>query len=918
MKKNRKTGTILGCLFLSGIFGISNFGGYTKIATEATAMAVKAMDRAESTVTGMGVEGFTGLKVIENIEKWQLSAYENNPNIVEAIKAAQTGEVRLSDLMAGSLNGYFDVKIKEVEGNRVLSYTHKDTGGGTHDVDFKFALDKSSVNDWSGAKEMWVYADFSAYDAAVPMLRVSFEEVDTKNSARKSWRAVSGASYIADGTTERVSATVWDNRVQLPKNFKGWVCWTLDEKSFQKYWSSATCSGMELNYVQQFQIAANGDDDSVGQEYYLDKFSIVGDVNGTELPVSPTGTENYTYKEVWSFDNISLKSYDGSMMAWYGEFAGKMLTGLAMNYLVDPSEELYQSGKALADDLVDAQGEDGYLGRHTDDARYAINADNWDVWNNYHCIYGLYRWYKVSGDKTYLDAACKGLDCAIEVIGADGEYYGSFGQEMNMAISHAFITLYSETGNLKYLQVAEHIVLSNWTDYGDWLTNSESGKEYYQSKLPRWEALHTIMTLGGLYEATGKIRYYNAFEQIWESILKTDVHNDGGFSSGEGACGDPYSTGSIESCCTIAWMAMSTEFLQISKRSDVADELERSYYNAMLGSIMDDGKYITYDTPMNGVKIPALETLAFQYNGGSPDFSCCQANMARGLGQIADWAVLTDDSVMYLNYYGSSEISAKTPSGSAITLKQETAYPSDGTIKVTVALAEEENFNLALRIPTWSKSTTVKINGESCENVESGSYYNVGRMWKNGDVIEISLDMSVHYWQGESNFEGHTSVYYGPILLTLDSAYNNLSNTTTRFNAEDIENAKIVKEDGNIVSVLTRTSDGTPIMLVDFAGAGRSRNSYASWLKIDFEETLSADNRSIWQSRLTHDVFVNDNYVTSSAVEDVAAGESVMISVRSGKTPVISTRNGSVEVKKIGEGLYSFLMPGSDVYVDVL
>ena len=887
--------------------------------TEVEAKGVSNIDRAQATVNDMNLEGYTGLKVIDNIEKWQIDSYANNPNIVEAIKAAKTGEVRLSDLQAGDISDYFHIYIKETTDGKVLAYKHKDTGGGNNDVDMKYIMDGSTITDWTGAKELWVYADYSSYTGDEPKLRISFEEKDSINGVRKSWRAKSGVYYIADGTNQKVSASLWDNRVILPKNFKGWVCWTLDEANLQKYWSNGTTVGLELKCVQQFQIGAFGDDNSVGSEYTLDKFTIVGNVDGDAMPVSISGMENYTCKEVWSFENLSLNSYEGSMMAWYGEFPGKLLTGLSLNYLIEPSEDLYNSATKLADDLLDAQCDDGYLGRHTGNARYAINDNNWDVWNNYHCIYGLYRWYKVTGEQKYLDAACKGLDCIINTIGKYGKYYGCFGQEMNMAISHAFVVLYSETGKIDYLQVAEHIILDNWSDYGDWLSNSESGRDYYQSELPRWEALHTIMTLGGLYEATGNVRYYNAFEQIWESILKTDVHNDGGFSSGEGACGDPYNTGAIEACCTIAWMAMTTEFLQVSKRSDVADELERSYYNALLGSIMDDGKYITYDTPMNGIKVPSIETLAFQYNSGSADFTCCQANMARGIGQIADWAVLTDSDTVYLNYYGSSNITALTPSNKFISLKQETNYPSNGKIKITVNLEESETFNLSLRIPTWSESTSIKVNGQSCSDIFSGYYYSINREWHDGDVIELSLDMSVHYWEGQRNFTGYTSVYYGPILLTLDNAYTNLSSQTTTFDYLDIENAQLVESEGSLISLLTRTSNSTLVMLVDFAGAGRSRNKYASWLVVEFEglQNELVESNKIWNSKLKHNIYYNEDKFTIMNSDNITAGTKVTISVKGKEIPMIYTINGVVEMIKISEGNYSFVMPGCDVYLDI-
>lgn len=75
---------------------------------------------------------------------------------------------------------------------------------------------------------------------------------------------------------------------------------------------------------------------------------------------------------------------------------------------------------------------------------------------------------------------------------------------------------------------------------GNWFQDALAGKDFYAMEKKRWEALHGVMTLAELYRATGRTEYYTALENIWRSIVRTDRHNDGGFSSSEGAVGDPY------------------------------------------------------------------------------------------------------------------------------------------------------------------------------------------------------------------------------------------------------------------------------------------------------------------------------------------------------------------------------------------
>ena len=72
---------------------------------------------------------------------------------------------------------------------------------------------------------------------------------------------------------------------------------------------------------------------------------------------------------------------------------------------------------------------------------------------------------------------------------------------------------------------------------------------------PRWESLHPILALAELARIDGDERCRKAFANLWWSIARLDRHNNGGFSSGEQAQGNPYHRGAIETCCTIAWMA---------------------------------------------------------------------------------------------------------------------------------------------------------------------------------------------------------------------------------------------------------------------------------------------------------------------------------------------------------------------------
>ena len=433
--------------------------------------------------------------------------------------------------------------------------------------------------------------------------------------------------------------------------------------------------------------------------------------------------------------------------------------------------------------------------------------------------------------------------------------------DKNLAPVHALAILHRKTGVEKYLRMALQIVdefAAKDKDEplaGDYLQQALAGKEFFQTPKPRWESLHPIMGLAELYWITGEEKYRQAFEQIWWSIVKLDRHNNGGFTSGERATGNPYDFGVIESCCTIAWIAMSVEMLKMTNSSIVADEIELSTLNSVVGMHSSTGRWGTYNTPMNGIRCASAHSIVFQSRAGSPELNCCSVNTPRGFGMISDWALMKDDEGLVLNYYGPSVMTAQLKPGLSVTLTQKTEYPIAGRIDLRVALSKSAEFALKLRIPNWSEKSKVKLNGKSISNVQPGEYLTISRKWKSSDRIVIDLDFSLRFLVGEKDCEGLTSVYRGPILLAYDHRYNlqhapkgkmavygdeaEWKPTDCQLKPPSLDarkmKSRLVKWDDWLPPVLLlefKDADGKAILLCDYGSAGEAGTPYLSWLPI--------------------------------------------------------------------------------------
>ena len=78
-----------------------------------------------------------------------------------------------------------------------------------------------------------------------------------------------------------------------------------------------------------------------------------------------------------------------------------------------------------------------------------------------------------------------------------------------------------------------------------------------------------------------------------------------------------------------------------------------------------------------------------------------------------------------------------------------------------------------IRIPEWSKKTTLKVNGEMVQDVKSGSYATIQRQWKSGDAITLSLDLRSRLLRTGKQPE-NMAILRGPIVLPMDSRMSDL------------------------------------------------------------------------------------------------------------------------------------------------
>ena len=572
---------------------------------------------------------------------------------------------------------------------------------------------------------------------------------------------------------------------------------------------------------------------------------------------------------VTMFDHTRTPRPGGEPYLWWsGEFAGKYLISAVQDLRMSHDEQLERTVADVARALIGYQGADGYLGPFDGNGRF---GDNWDVWGHYHCVLGLYEWFRYSQDASALEACEKATQLIWSRFGPPGNIRALRFPSINSAFAHVAALLYQEVGDSRYLGLV-HAFEQLWTPppagVGDYVGLFQSPRSLYSALgshargEPRWERLHSFQALGELFRITGDERYLRAFTNIWRSIRDVDRHSTGGFSALERATSNPFDPRPIETCCTITWMALSIDMLRLTGLSEVADELELSTWNAVLGAQCPDGTWWTYNTPMGGISttgIPVLDLppplnrepsfagyrqptfydIGFQDRAGASSLSCCAQNAPRGLGMLSEWGVMSSDDGIAVNFYGPSRFDVLTPTNNRVSIEQQTAYPAHGAVELRLTVARAERFALRLRIPAWSTTTTVAVNGIPDRPVVVGTYHVLDRTWQSGDTIQLSLDLRPRTWVGGdrpansdpesgAGARGRVALYRGPILLAYDQLWDqpNVGEVPPITDPPQLTLVEAPQgDDDNRIVRVRATTQARAVNLSDFATAGMPRRS---------------------------------------------------------------------------------------------
>jgi hypothetical protein len=468
---------------------------------------------------------------------------------------------------------------------------------------------------------------------------------------------------------------------------------------------------------------------------------------------------------------------------WQTEFWGKWFTSAVLAYHVAPTPALKKRLDEAIAALLATQTEDGYIGTYAPEAE----TEHWDVWGRKYTLLGLLDSYDLTGDGAVLTAARRHADHLLTQVGPDARDIVTLGWWSGMAagsILQPMVRLYGVSGDPRYLAFAQYIVDRWESDQGPRLVqkaragtpvfdmfakpipNPKEYGDHGQSKA--YEMMSCYEGLLELHRTTGTPAYRDAAERVYAGILEREITVVGSGSHMERWCDgqarqlDRSLTEWMETCVTVTWMKFADELFRLSGDAAYLDAFERSALNALLGALPPDASWWSHYMPMDGVRGPAPEQCDMHMN-------CCVANGPRGLFLIPRVHTMQGADGPVVNLYLPGTACAAYPGG-RVELRQTTDFPRSGAVTLTVNPDPPGSFPLQLRIPSWSRQTTLHVNGEPVPTIEPGTYARIERAWQTGDTVTIQLDMRGRIEPAPAGAP-YAAILRGPIVLAMDHRF---------------------------------------------------------------------------------------------------------------------------------------------------
>jgi DUF1680 family protein len=577
----------------------------------------------------------------------------------------------------------------------------------------------------------------------------------------------------------------------------------------------------------------------------------------------------------------------------------KALEGACHSLCQHDDPALQRRVDGILDRILAAQQDDGYLISYfiakEPDKKWTDMRTNHEMYNAGHFFEFAVAHHQLHGDTKALDAAKRFADHIDRTFGPGKRYDVGGHQEIELAL----VKLYRATGEQRYLDLCRFLLDERGHAHGterkpftpgpfvpparkEGLTDHEYSRVVWRAKLywrngrmqdhkpllQQAEAVGHAVRAGYTYAAMADIarfsdapEYAGAVRTLWNDVVSRKMYLTGGIGTaqyGDEGFGDPYLLPNktyCESCASIANVLWQHRMNLMDGDAKYADVMELVLYNSAISGLSLTGDGFFYQNPLesrNGAQRPDWIGLA-----------CCPTNHARLTPQVGGMVYARKDADLRVNLYAAGTATIDMGGGKPVGLTQETEYPWDGRVKLTVKPEAPATFDLCLRIPGWTRgqpvpsdlyrgdqtnppAVSLAVNGEPVEAAPGkDGYVRITRAWQPGDVVELNLPMPVRRIQAHENLaenRGKVALMRGPVVYCFEGIDNpdaDLFQATLPRGAETTSEHRADLLGGVTTVRANGMSGGKPVKLTAipyFAWANRGKCPMNLWIRESKDE----------------------------------------------------------------------------------
>ena len=559
----------------------------------------------------------------------------------------------------------------------------------------------------------------------------------------------------------------------------------------------------------------------------------------------------------------------------------KVLEGASYSLADKPDAALEKTVDDVISKISAAQQKDGYVNCYytlkEPGKRWTNLKDMHELYCGGHMIEAAVAHHRATGKKTFLDVAIKFADHLDRTFGPQ-KRHGVCGHE---EIELALVKLYQTTGEQRYFDLAKFFI-----DIRGDKSQREIWGSYQQDHMPvrqQTEIVGHAVRAMYLYSGTADVaassgdqQLIDAMDRLWRNVVQQKMYITGGIGAkheGE-AFGDDYElpndTAYCETCAAIGLALWAHRLNLMHGDAQYADVLEQLLYNGILSGVALGGERFFYVNPL----------ASDGKHHRQPFFpcACCPSNVVRFVPSVPGYVYAVgaparvagtgaepqarrspgtspSPQAIYVNLYVAGTAKVKV-GDRTVKLVQETRYPWDGKVKLTLTPDRQGSFPLYLRIPAWCQDFKVSVGGSPVTNPEiQRGYLRLDRAWNSGDVVELNLPMEIQRIEAHPRVKadaGRVAVQRGPVVYCFEAVDNGGHVKDLVLPRDPMFTAEYRKDLlGGVTVVNGKDRQGRDVVAVPYhVWDHRQAGEMAVWVKQDGKSAVPKADDPGWRNRL--------------------------------------------------------------------